>query len=256
VSGDEGVVIEVPMNGPPYLPGARLLAVLADPPARAGQLGWRQTERALCRLYLAAQHGLDERWAETPQLVTPNHLTMSLAEAQERSAKARKRHHERMGAAHVVYPFLRAAEQGSVDGHRVRQLTADREIARTIHQEADRREKLAKLGVTELPRFPESTDNFDTRVVRACLPVIHLVVAVAIAIEETQKFLSRQTEDEQARWPRDVSGPQIGLCEILASPQIASRIVRRAEVLEALLPRLTTFRPRPGSVVRLRIVGA
>jgi len=256
VSGGEGVVIDVPMDGPSYLPGARLLAVLADPPIRTGQMGWRQTERALCRLYLAAQHGLDERRAETAQFVVPNHLTMSLAEAEERAAKARKRHDERMGAAHVMVPFLRAIQQGSVDGRRARRLTADGEIARTIDSEAERRETLAKLGVVEPRRFPESTDNFDVRVLRASLPVIHLAVAVGIVIDQSQKILSRRSEAEQAGRPQDVGGPQIGFADILMHPEYAAWIIREAEALEPLLPLLPKLKPKPGSIVRLRLIGA
>jgi hypothetical protein len=256
VSGNQGVVIDVPMNGPSYLPGARLLAVLADPPIRAGQMGWRQTERALCRLYLAAKHGLDERWAETPQLVVPNHLTMSLAEAEKRAAKARKRHDERMGAAHVMVPFLRAAQQGSFDSDRTRRLTADQEITRTIHQEADRREALVKQGVVEPPRFSESIDNFEVRVLRASLPVIHLAVAIGIAIDRSQKILSGRSETEQAKWQHDLGGRQIGFADIMMHPEYVAWIIREAEALEPLLPLLPKLKPKPESIVRLRVVGA
>ena len=66
--------ITIPANGPVYLQGARLLAVLAYPPSSPSDQKWRQAELALCRSVLLAQQQIDPTWATREQRIVPEHL--------------------------------------------------------------------------------------------------------------------------------------------------------------------------------------
>ncbi len=157
---DDGIIIKVPVGGPPYLPGARLLAVLAYPPAADKKLAWRKTERAYCRLYLAAQEDLNDGWATQPQLVVPYHLMMTRIDAENRVNTARKLLDHRMGAAQVIIPFLQVAEREGFGSRRGRRLTIDAEVHRTIELESELDDWLRSHGMTELSALPAVSRQF------------------------------------------------------------------------------------------------
>jgi hypothetical protein len=192
--------------------------------------------------------------------VIPAHLLMDRVVAERWLRKLRKGVEARLGAAHAAAAFLQEAEALRAgrplrEAHRPRVNAAAK---RTVDLEAERLKVLAKHGVTAPQRFKLDPDNFEQRVVRASLPVIHLAFATAQAVERSTTDIAELPEAKRAAFGSDVAGadkriaPQIDIGHVLADESIQDFIVRRAEELESLLPLMR--RLRPTRVVRFRFV--
>lgn len=252
---EDGLVVEIPAGGPGYLAGARILAVLADPPSPDGGQTWRENEKVICRAWLSVLQQHDPGWEDRPQVVVPAHLLLPLKTSERRWPAIMKRHHDRMGAAHVMVPFLAEAErqlQGAPASRR-RVPSVDARIAATLEQEEERQRVLTAQAIEESPRFPPGIDNFDNRILRRSLPVIHIAVAVATFIDQSQKNARLLPDDIRAGLAEDVGGPQFSFLHFLASPELARAVVERAARIEGLLPYLPKLRPDPATVVKLRL---
>lgn len=252
----DGIQIDVPNDVCPYLPGARLLSILAHPPTIGRMRAWQTTERAFCRIYLEAQQMEDPDWSSRPQWIIPNHYDMSLSEASKRVALATDRLTHRLAAAHVVIPLLKAIDRDSGASRRAEQMSVDGRILRTLEQEENRREWLQERGETVKARLPGLVDNFDNRVVRPSLPVIHIAVAAAVAIDMSQKSLRALGKPKRDLYGYDFGGHQMSLGHVLTSPKIAMWIIRESQVYEDLVTRLPKLTPKSGSLVRLRLAAA
>jgi hypothetical protein len=242
------VVITVPTGGPPYLPGARLLAVLAQPPLRDGDIGWKRIERALGRLCIEAAQFHDPQGAELPRTTILSHAMLALTEANRTDKQTRKVLDARMAAAHVVIGLIRRS--GMLTGaapytHRGRP-TIDPEIQRTIDAEADREDWPRAQGQVVRPRFDRTTDNFDNRVLRPSLPVIHLAMAAAMAIDRSQRLGARLPPEQAANLPRDIGGRQISIADILVCPELSRGIITEAQAFELLVAQPPLPQPRRG----------
>lgn len=239
----------VQSDGPDYLPGARLLALMAHPPMSRAETRWQISERALGRVVWKMREQLDRNEVRKPQQIVPDHLTLPEAAALIEFGKIQKQLDARMGAVHVVMPYLQALERGTK--RRLSALSIDREIQRTIDQEEDYRAWMKGRGVDVPNRFGTSVDNFDNRVLRRSLPVIHLAVATAIQMEDAQRALKQRPEAETANLPRDQTGPQISYADILSFREHSLPIIERANQLTELVMQLDNL--RPPYLVRLRV---
>ena len=223
-----------------------MLAVLAHPPLSETDARWRRAERALGRLMWAGRAQDDAGALDALETVIPSHLLVSEAEMLKADKALRRQLDLVMGAAHVAVPYFRAAAQQRARRSR----TLDGWIGHLHEQEAERVETLAGRGITVEARFPESRENFETRVVRGNLPVIHLAVAVALAIDSSQKAFRGLPKAETEDLPVDVAGPQISIGDILVRPDLARAIIADAVELESFLPILNQRKPSP--IVQLR----
>ena len=245
--------ITIPASGPAYLPGARLLAVLAHPPSSPADQKWRQAELVLCRSVLLAQQQVDQNWATQEQWIIPEHLLFPATDITKKLEKIQALHGHRLGAAHVAIPFcrqaLKIADGPPAEVHRA--ATIDSRILRTIGQEADREEWLIEQGMALKSRFPKDDHNFEHRVFRPSLPVLHLSVAVAVAIDQSQKALRAQPSEIQDEFYRDMGGPQINVVNFLTDPALARHVVTMAEEYERLMPLLPKI--RVPHIIKLRL---
>ena len=247
--------ILMPTASPAYWPGARLLAVLAFPPMSGKPQTWRDAEAMFGRNLMLHLMANDPDWGESEQRLVPRHALLGAGRSDKLSALVfGKLLNDRMGAAHVAWPLFQEADKlaRNLPSHARRSTTIDREITRTVHQEHDRVDFLGKLGISVEPRFPADPNNFDARVLRASLPVLHIAMAAASLIDESQRTLQTAPQHEQDRFPIDAGGPQISYLHFLENPILVSRTVAYAEYLEGLLPYFTKLRISPQKVVRLR----
>jgi hypothetical protein len=242
------VVIVVPATGPIYLPGARLLAVLAQPPLRQGDHSWMHVERAFARLYIEERQSEEPSWAEQAGSLIPVHATLALVEANKTNKRAQKALHARMGAAHVVIGLVRRAGllNGDVPHQHRPQPTIDQEIQRTLEGESVRKDWVASRGLVESARFDNTIDNFDNRALRPSLPVIHIAAAVASQIQRSQRAAAGLPAEQTANMPEDVGGPQISWRDFLRAPELALGVIAEAGDLENIMAQPQVPRPRPG----------
>jgi len=245
--------IIIPDSGPGYLPGARILALLAHPPRASSDKKWRQAELQLCRSVLLARQQIDPAWAQVEQSVVPEHLIYPSLGIEQKLEKLRVLHGHRMAAAHVAIPFFQEAlRRGGGDSKTKRRIpTIDSRIQMTIDQEADRQDWLKLQNISLKARFPWDDHNFEQRVFRPSLPVLHLAVAVAVVIDRSQKALRTGSSEEPTSASSDMAGPQISIADFLLDPAYALTAVRLAEEYERLIPDLPKV--RIPCVVQLRL---
>lgn len=243
------VEISVRFDDLDYLPGARLLALMAFPPMSPNDTRWQIAERALGRLVWLAREAMRPSALRRPQKIIPDHLTLPEAAALREHEKIKKNLGYRMGAAHVVMPYLQALEKGM--RRRLNSLRVDREIQRTIMQEEEYRDWMKQRKIPVPNRFPTDVNNFDNRVLRRSLPVIHLAAATAIQMEVAQSDLQKRPETETVGMPHDQAGPQISYADILSSREHSVPIIERANELTELVMKLEQL--RPPFLVRLKI---
>lgn len=247
------IEIVIPSSAPAYLPGARLLAILAYPPKSPSDHNWRRAERVLCRSVLLGKQQLDPDWAQREQTLVPEHLMLPVAGIQRKLEAIANRHHHRLGAAHVAMPYFQNAARapGVAQKSNRRHSTIDARIQKTNEQEADREDWLTAREVAFKPRFPKDDHNFERRVFRPSLPVLPLAVAVAVWIDRSQKFFRANPNLVETTIREDSGGPQLHVGHLLVAPDFARQIVADAMAFEPLMPTL----PRSGAVqiVRLRL---
>lgn len=243
------ISVLMPLAEPTYRLGIRLLAVLAYPPQSEQDTRWKQAERALGYIYCMAHLANDAGWLERPQLVVPNFLTLTPTEARKEDRRVEVQLAHRMGAAHVAVSYFQEAVTNHSPSPRLRKTKSiDSTIMRTIEQEQVRRQDLAIDAGKGEKRFPEQADNFDARVLRKSLPVLHLAVATALAIDRSQKALAKLPTNITGDVAADVGGPQLTAADIMKYPKLARMILEEANSLESILPRLSVLKPK--SIIR------
>jgi hypothetical protein len=161
-----------------YEAGAVMLTVLAYPQECLGQadgLGFRPL-LSLCALAVLMKAEHDPQWAWSnsikPVYAGRNHrdITRDLKTFQ-------RRQRDRMAAGKIGVAFLKEAQTGQIPD-----LPAD--VKRMSLNE------LAKMGATDAGYT--NLENFETRVWRPCLPVIHLAAAFQIVMNELKRLTERQ----------------------------------------------------------------
>lgn len=254
VIDSQAVEITIPSDGPNYLPGARLLATLAYPPATADDRRWHKAELALCRYVLHKRQLDNPLWVNQQQWIVPAHMTMPLVDMNRWLLRIKPRHDDRLGAAHVAVPYFQEAlsRQSGASPSRRRNVTLDSRIKRTIDQEADLAEWWAVRGIEFIQRFPADDHNFEQRVFRPSLPVLHLAVALAVMIDWSQKVLKEHTNlVREAECIGPGGGAQLCFEHLLSTPEFARAIVQNAAEYENLIPHLQ--KPRISTIVKLRL---
>lgn len=237
-------IVTIPQPCPSYLPGARLLAVLAFPPASATDPKWRAAELALCRTVLMAQQQVDPTWSSHERLIIPDHAFASTTDIERKLAEIQQRLGHRLGAAHVAMRFFIEAHRrhsGALPAkHRVP--TIEAESVRTVGQEAHRVSWLSEQGINVEPRFPGDTHNFSTRVLRPSFPVLHLAVTLAVTIDQSQKAARANPRLAEGIARGDFGGPQLNIADFILNPDLAVSVMRLAEENEELVPFLPKLR--------------
>ncbi|MCB5946041.1 hypothetical protein [Acidocella sp. KAb 2-4] len=245
--------ITIPTNGPAYLPGARLLAILAYPPASDADQKWRRAELAICRAALLVTQELDPDWAKREQTIIPEHLLYPATDLTKQLDKIATLHRHRLGTAQVAMPMLKQAlrvAQGAPAENR-RNATLDSRIQHVLEGEEARKEWLSEQQLTAEGRFPEDDHNFENRVFRLSLPVLHLAAALAVAIDRSQKEFRRNPAQAPASAKADIGGLQIHTGHLLTEPELVRWIINAAIEYEGLLPLLK--KPAIKDFVRLRM---
>jgi hypothetical protein len=234
------VSIPPPPDRIPYQPGARLLAVLAQPPMSHKDTRWQLTERALGRIYWVARAQASKMPLDDSEVVNPSHLLLPDEIMRSQDKLLQKQLEYRMGAAQVAIPII--ANQAKL--RRFPERTIDGWIIRALLQEDFLKESLASQGLAASDRFPMDFNNFDTRVLRPSLPVIHLAVAVAFAVDASQMAFRSLPEKEAEGVPVGAGGPQISVANILLQPVLARSIIANASGIGRYLPHLKKLRPK------------
>jgi hypothetical protein len=251
------ILVTADRSGPEYMFGPALMAVLGSIPTVANDPRTLEAWRVFCRIVMAARE-TNPLWNNSAQLLVPSHMTMPLKTAERVHKNLERQLQFRMGAAAVTWPFLLEAERRHKGTRFAPQSVEVEDRAREVlEQELDRREVIEKhVGIKLTRRFPEDIDNFETRVVRNSLPVIHLAVACALVIQRSQDELQKIPPEARNSYPVDVNRPenglahQIGIGHILVSREIQDFLVGLAEKIESLLPAMSVLRPK--YVVRFR----
>jgi hypothetical protein len=190
------ILVTFPRDIPLPLRGAALLSATARPPARADDPRTLETFRAFGRLTAEAVVGWRPALARTSLRWPADALMMPLERARRIEKTYSRKLEERMGASAAFAPFLLSA-LASFLGEELRSgapPTVDRCVGQAIEAELQRIEVFEALGSTMRPHFTCSPENFEQRVLRESLPVIHLCVAVATATTRSFEML--------AEWPR------------------------------------------------------
>jgi hypothetical protein len=192
---------------------------------------------------LLAQQEVDPGWELKQQWIVPEHLLFPATDLNKKLKWIQHLHGHRLGAAHVASPFflqaLRIADGAPAESRRAS--TIDASIHSTIAQEDKREDWLTDKKINFKSRFPKDDHNFEHRVFRPSLPVLPISVALAAEIDESQEELRARPMEVQARFYRDMGGPQIDGIDFLTYPDLARRVILRAEKLERLIPYL----PKP-----------
>lgn len=254
------ILVTFPRNIPVPLRGAALLAVTARPPARADDPRTLETFRAFGRLTAEALVGYSPALAHTPLQWPASALMMPLERARRIEKTYRRKLEERMGAADAYAPFLSSA-LASFHGHKRRRgapPTVDQSVGQAIEAEFRRIEVFEALGSTTRPRFSLSPENFEQRVLRESLPVIHLCTAVSAAVTRSVEMLARLPPSKTRKLPQGVdirtgkSRAQFGGDEFLFDKKSQDFILEYAEVLEPVVAD-ARLKSRRG-LVRIRCV--
>ena len=251
IADDAALTVTLPDEGPPFLRGAALLALLAVPPIQAADSQTLNAWRAWGRVAVDLLEGLDPTWSARPQPIPPLVMTMNLPAATNAVDRMQHALEKRMGAA-AAYGQLRRAAEPDTGRHR-EETTLNGAAVRVIDSEAMRRQVLANHGHEVPARFPQDSRNFETRVMRESLPILCLAWAVADAIALSVETLAAATPAEQSSYGHDVNGrdgqvrPQISFADILANAAVQDWVIRRAVHMQgSVLPNLPAkSRQRP-----------
>lgn len=157
--------------------GAVLLALLALPSGSETERG--EIVASLCKLALKAQHNLNTVESSTAVPMKPLYALRSDDEVGRSLKKIERLLRDRVLAARMAILFLQHAEQGA-------QRKLPKDVSRLSLNEAANiaiQDMAGKGGVTG----NEEPGNIETRIWRPSLPVIHLAVALTIAMQEVER---------------------------------------------------------------------
>ncbi len=208
-----------------YEIGAALATIIALPPSLGDEEKRSRYHTILCAEALRERYKRDEEWANTPQRLKPIYAFYDLgAVAMDMNTINRQLQH-RLQAAHVAIAFLKEAETGQIppdlppDAKRL----SVNELVRTL-----------KL-VDEEAGEEINVDNFETRVWRPSLPVIHLAAAFAVNMQQAAK-----------------EGKQTSAGDLIFDQAIIADIIGKAELYEELLPK-SKIQINMDNLVRVRL---
>jgi hypothetical protein len=215
-------VIALPLsNAEVYEAGAVLLAEVAFGLGTSSKWSRPTLHPALCGYILRCTAALSDEWSWTPQHIKPGYLLVPAEDADRAMSFVAKQLEKRLQAAHTAVPFL----QRQIDPLKplppgLTPLSLNRATEHTLVG-SDRGDG----------------HNFEARVFRRSIPVLHIACAVALAIDDAGRRGLRLAIEhflvfaELLRWVADVSD------------QIAELLVQQKQ-----------FKIQPSSLTRLAIV--
>jgi hypothetical protein len=203
-----------------YEIGTALAAILACPPGVGDDEKRSRYQIVLCAEALRAKYGWDEEWRNKPQHIKPIYAFHPLRAVKRDINTINRQLQNRLHAAHVAIAFLKQAETGQTP--------------------PDFPKDAKQLSINEMVRtltFSEKIDidNFETRIWRPSLPVIHLAAAFAINTAIEQK-----------------AGKKTSLGDIIFNQEMISDIIHKAELYESLLLK-SKLRLNKKNLVRIRL---
>jgi hypothetical protein len=206
-----------------YDVGAVLLSLLAHPPMASGDKDWKRLQRTLCHVFLKDRSERDPEWARRRQSIKPIYAFVPEKEAKRNMRTLDRRLRDRMAAARVAIAFLQEAKLG------VRPPTLPKSVKRlSVNQMADL--VCDDAGMS-------SPENFETRVWRPSLPVIHLAAALQVLLQDEnragRKLLS---------WGN-----------VMQDRGIVKRVIREAEEYRGLIAKSPRLKIKPKVLVRVRL---
>ena len=220
----------------PYVAGATLFGILARPPNAPTDRKFQPAVDALCHQVLMRQFAAEPDLARAPRVVTPAYLMLPTPQLVRLQAEIPKRLQERMAAAHAAMPFFQEAERLAAGGQpaKRRRKSIDQQAARVIAAELERSEWLQASGHTIDRSCPADESNFESRLIRPSLPVLHIAAAVAIVMDLCDKELRAMPAKVQDGFPRDMKGPQVSLEIFLEQPELVALVVVKSRPTSAL----------------------
>ncbi len=204
-----------------YEIGAALAAIIAYPPGFGDEEKRGRAHIVLCAEALRERYNRDEEWANKPQYIKPIYAFHDLGAVQRDMNTINRQLQNRLHAAHVAMAFIKEAEIG--------------------HLPEDFPKEAERLSINELVRtlkFDEAidVDNFETRVWRPSLPVIHLAAAFAVNMAAARK-----------------DGKDTSLGDLIFDQEMITDIIHKAELYEKLLVR-SKIRISKENLVHVRLV--
>ncbi len=208
-----------------YEAGAILLSLLAYPEADSDQQRW-DAQVSLSSIVLRAQRAADPAWAERPQRIKPIYALQETKDASKALRKFKRCLRDRMIAGKMAIAFLKEAA-----GHEIKatQLPSGRKLSLNLLSELVRSES-----------NQTDSENVETRVWRASLPVIHLAAATQLLLSEVERM---------------GLGP-IGIGNLLTDPSTVIWVVDNAESIARDLAAYLPARVPADQLIRIQRVPA
>jgi len=269
LSDEQGIIIMVGGQDPDYSVTARLMASIARPPTSERDPKWRELVRAVSRVILQAHQQADPRPFEQPLPYPAADLTFPLARAEDLVQAALSKVNVALGAAHAQMPALvrgvgiRNSSPG-ITNYRLwkHEVSLVEGSQRTMEREQEFLAFQQQHEITLPTRFPreysaQSEVNFRNRVVAPYRNVLHLAAGLAMVLDDVERRLTSDLAHQPGVAKASGFGAYPTGVRLLADhlfliPELAIAAINRARTLEAGLPYLTSQRPKPSEVVRLR----
>ncbi len=203
----------------PYEIGAALAAIMAYPNADEEKISRAHT--VLCSQALRDKYSWDEEWANQPQRIKPVYAFHDLGAVQRDMNTINGQLQNRLHAAHVAMAFFKEAALG--------------------HMPPDMPADAKRLSINELVRTLKfngavDLDNFETRIWRPSLPVIHLAAALAINMDKASK-----------------EGKKTSIGDLIFDKKIITEVIATAQENEAWLEK-SKIQIDMNKIVRVRLV--
>lgn len=215
------------------------MAAIAHPPTRADDPKTLTAYRAIGRFMidgmLQAVPAVAGRILPFPE----DMIRMSSAEAKRIYEQANRLVRRRIAAADVLQPRIESAEDCFYK-RKIRYVsvkTLDRTIQDYTHEQRETVEKAKKLGEPVSAPFSIGDANFEHRVIRESLPVIHLASGIIYSLYEVFRDVDGEIGSD-FNFTVDRAGctdPEFGYHDLLFHPKTQEVILKEAERLEPVV---------------------
>lgn len=273
------IEVRLPADTPDEQLPAFLLATIGRIPKGSDDSKWRETVDALLLKISLIKEDLDLRAGIAPVqgLISAGGRDIAWLTRLEEECFGRVR--KAMAAAHALMPYIinrQARMRGESLAKAPLEFKRPQEVRsqryRTLWHETASADHAALKGYSALPkRLPEMTDseameaNFTTRVLGQSRPILHLVAALCLRIDQIEKVLQAdlnspdrwQPKGFKTVWIDDGEGKasprvRVPLGGILLNPELARSAIHLAdELLPAVVAMHASGRAKPVTPVRL-----
>lgn len=192
-----------------YEIAALLFALLSAPPSVASDKEFNDYYFGLVSDFLHLKIHNAPEWAQSKQNIKPYYLSMSSDKAARIAVKSDKKIQSRLNAAHIAIQKLIEVAHPEKLSHISYDLSLNKMIENLDQFE----------GIKDL-------DNFETRVWRTSIPIIHLAVALAIMMNDAlvnfgirldynsfyeDKSLTKRLIDEAKKYAKDLQQTSLNI---------------------------------------------